>query len=267
MIVKNKRNILLFAPSGVGKTTFMGWSAFDARTKPVLFLDFESNVASLYGLEDGITIVRIKNLDDLSAQYNHLFNEEVVKVVDEDSGEVTTIDYSKFKTVIVDSISELHTFTLMTKAQDRAEEQQQKGNLARADQDQFEQQDYGVALNQMRRILRYFRDLPINFFATALAKSELEPGEGKVLKPNLAGIMADEIVSMFNSVAFLTVAQGKTKEDKQRVLILHSYPGIRVKFQTPWGKKVVDHFVVGVNQENPMSELLDIMNIPKEEKD
>ncbi len=267
MIVKNKRNILLFAPSGMGKTTTMGWAALDERTRPVLFLDFESNVASLYGLEDGITIVRIKNLDDLSAQYNHLFNEEVVKTIDEDSGEVTTIDYSLFKTVIVDSISELHTFTLMEKSKERAEEQAQKGNAARADQDQYEMTDYGQALNQMRRILRYFRDLPINFFATALAKSELEAGEGKVTKPSMAGILADEIVAMFNAVAYLTITQGKNKEDKQRVILLHSYPGLRIKFQTPWGQKVVDHFVVGVNNENPIAEILDIMNIPKESKD
>jgi hypothetical protein len=220
-------------------------------------------VASLFGLEDGLTIVRIKNLDDLSVQYSHLLNGDKVKELDESTGEVTTIDYGSFRTVVIDSISELHTFTLMSRAQDRATEQSQKGNAGRADQDAFEMQDYGQSLNQMRRILRYFRDLPINFFASALAKAEVEAGEGKVTKPNMAGTLAEEVVSYFNVVAYMNIAKGKTEEDRNRVLVLHSFPGIRAKFQAPWGQKVVDHLTLDSTITNPVSSLLDLMKIPK----
>lgn len=258
-----KRSVLIFGPSGAGKTTFMGWTALDPRTSPALFLDMEANTASLFGLPDGLTVVRIKNLEDLSKQFNYLANGDKVVEVETSNMGKQLVDYTAFKSVIIDSITELYLFTLTGQARERALEQKRKGNAERDDQDAFELRDYGVALNQIRRVLRYFRDLPIHFFATCLSKADLMTGEGRITKPDLPGILAEEIVAMFNVVAFLTIS--KDKEVNRRILFLHSYPGLRVKFQTPWGTRVPEYFNLGEKVENPVSELLNLMKIPEGE--
>ena len=111
----------------------------------------------------------------------------------------------------------------------------------RANQDLVEIGDYGVASIQLRRLIRNFRDLPVHVLLTALAKQDIEPKVGNVMKPALSGKLADELPGIVDVVGYMTQADipdGKDAEGKAifksvYAMILKNYPAIRAKIRVP----------------------------------
>lgn len=200
---------LIYGPSGHGKTRLIGTANDDPRTAPMLLLDYEGGVSSLIGRD--IDVVTIQNWD----QY-----EEVRAYLQKG-------DHS-YKSVGIDSISEVHVSALLARLNGRS----------RRDPDALEQQDYGIALVQMRRLLRMFRDLPLHVFMTSLAKEDTDSREGLIKKPALSGAMADEVVGIFESVSYLALAEDPSTKAISRVLVMNSAPKIRAKTRVPLNVEV-----------------------------
>src|SRR3990167_4195662 len=93
--------MLIHAPSGHGKTYFLGTAALDARTSPMLVMDFEGGTSTLAGLD--IDIAQIRSWEDYEEVYTNLL----------EGNEVDGIDYSQYRSIGVDSISETHIFALL----------------------------------------------------------------------------------------------------------------------------------------------------------
>lgn len=200
-----KVKALIYGPSGHGKTRLLGTANDDERTAPMLLIDYEGGVSSLVGRD--IDIVRITSWDEY---------EEVRKFLEGGN--------HGYKSIGLDSISEAHITALLN----RLDERQRK------DANALDQNDYGVALVMMRRLLRSFRDLPLHVFCTALSKEETDSREGLVKKPALIGAMADEVLGLFESVSYLALGEDEEK-NVVRVLIMNPAPKIRAKTRVPIG--------------------------------
>lgn len=201
-----KAKAFIYGPAGHGKTRLLGTANDDERTAPILVLDYEGGTSSLVGRD--IDIVRIQTPKD--------YEEVKAFLVGSDH---------PYKSVALDSLSEAHVAALLGRLD---------GGRQRQDATLIEQADYGSALVQMRRLVRLFRDLPLHFFATSLAKEELDTREGFVKKPALSGAFAEEVLGLFESVGYLALGEDESKQ-VQRVLILNNVPKIRAKTRVPMG--------------------------------
>lgn len=225
-IVKPSENrfikALIFGPAGQGKTTLMGSAALDERTAPMLVIDFEGGSGSLAGLD--VDIAPVQSWEDFNEVYNNLANGDTVDGV----------DYSQYKSVAIDSITEIHIFALLDILREKGP--------TRRDPDALEIQDYGKASTQLRRLLRAFRDLPLHVFFSALAKDTEIKGLGRVTMPSLSGQMAEEVPGLMDVVGYLAQAEDDNGE-VERLLLLQNYPKYRTKVRLPWGAPRVDEIV------------------------
>ncbi len=144
-----------------------------------------------------------------------------------------------YKSVGVDSITETQInslFHILGTTRDRA------------DPDLLAQQDWGVVLIQMRRMVRKFmKALPKHVFMTALSKSTNVKGLGSAWYPSVQGSFFDELPGIPDVVGYL--ANEDVEPDKehplgvQQILLLHSNPKFGVKCRTPWGQTVPSEIV------------------------
>ena len=212
---------LIFGPAGAGKTRLLGAAQEDPRTYPMAFLNFEGGEQTLSGLD--IDVFDIRDSRDYEAVYKDLIRKD-----------------TPYKSVGVDSITETQISTLL--------EILDHDTINRADPDQLAQQDWGIVLVRMRRIVRqYVKMLPMHVFMTALAKEEVAPRIGTVKVPSVQGAFANELPGILDVVAYL--AQEDVEPDDvhpdgvQRTLLLHSQPRFGVKVRSPWNAKAPSEIV------------------------
>lgn len=198
---------LIHSPAGHGKTRLLGTAQDDPRTFPMAFLNFEGGEQTLAGLD--IDVFDIRDSKDYDAVYRDLR-----------SGK------TPYKSVGVDSITETQISMLL--------EILDKDKINRADPDQLAQQDWGIVLVRMRRIVReYVKMLPMHVFMTALSKDDVVARVGSVKAPQVQGAFATELPGVLDVVAYLALTEDDEGE-MQRVLLLHSSPKFSVKARTPW---------------------------------
>lgn len=215
--------MLIYSPAGHGKTSFLGSANQDERSSPILLLDYEGGTETLAGID--VDVVRIRDWNDYNEAFDFLVRGK-----------------HEYKSVGVDSVSETHTMALFHQLDTRN----------RKIENLLEQGDYGIALTQMRRFIREFRDLPMHVFFTALAKEETDVREGVVKKPAVPGSFSEDILGIPNIVGYLAL-----KYDDEgiatRTLLLR-FPKIRTKVRTPLGVVVPDEI-----EEPTVSKLLDLV--------
>lgn len=211
---------LIFGPSRSGKTTFASTAGYDeGRASPALLLDFEGGSGSAAGIPD-LYVSPMRDWVD--------FNEAC---------EYLTSDANKFKTVIIDSVSELHIFSLLNIIDYELATNPKRSE--RGDENTAEQSDYGKSLVQMRRFLRVLRELPLHTIVTSLSKADDYPREGKVRVPAMFGQLAGEMVGMFPIVGYLINERTRQKRKAifNRVLHLQNTEGVRNGVRIPVGSK------------------------------
>jgi len=167
-----------------------------------------------------------------------------IRTWDDYSEVAQEIEDGDFKFVGVDSISETHIYALLNILEEE--------EARRKDVDLLQIQDYGKAMIQLRRFVRWFRDLPCHVVFTASAKDHNDPKRGMIKKPGLSGQLSDDIPGMMDVVGYM--AQVTEDGETFRALLLGGEPKLAVKCRLPWGVDRVDELV-----DPDMTKLLDLL--------
>jgi len=184
-------NFMVYGEPGSGKTYLAATAQDSEDTKPILFLDVEGGVTTLRKRKD-VDVVAVRSMDDVTRVHNDLFRD--------------TSHY--YKTVILDSLSELQKLDMRTVMQ---AEKDKSPTPERVDVDAPTQRAWGISGEHVRRVVRAYRDLPCHTIMTALVGTEFDTdekgkedkGHVKLYYPLFPGKLRGEIPGFFDVVGFL----------------------------------------------------------------
>jgi hypothetical protein len=190
-------NFLIYGDPGVGKTVLAGSSYEVKEMNPVIFLDCEGGTLSLRKRYPGVERVRIKHFGDLSKAYNALRRGE-----------------GGYKTCVLDSVTELQKFGMYEIMAKTVKEDPER------DPDLPGIGEWGKNTEQMRKVIRAFRDLPMNTIFTALARTERTPKGKTIIKPSLSAKLSDEVAGFFDIVVYMYRKQTEDDNMVRRLLTI-----------------------------------------------
>ncbi|PWA11098.1 hypothetical protein DCC39_10390 [Pueribacillus theae] len=177
--------ILIYGPSGVGKTTF-----YDG-IKDALILDVEDGTTSLQKKaemrKNGTRIFQLESWEDLQGIFQLI-----------QQGELS------FTNIVLDSVTEIQELCKdhVLATQDRR----------RVSPETPSQQDYGVISERMRRMLRNFRSLDSNIIYIARERylKDESTGEERV-RPDVSGKLQDDLPGAMDIVGYMVSKGGDRK--------------------------------------------------------
>jgi len=196
--VADPLKLLVYAPSGHGKTYLIGTAAGDPRLCPMVLADFEGGTRSI---RSKTVLVPLEELADFVPSTNKIVVVRIKRWEDFDTlYDVVHAPDSPYKTVAIDSLSELNYLILSEVV--AVAVKSDRGH----DPDVPERQDYLRSSTQMRKLIRFFRDLDANTIFTASA-NEKENVQTKRMQavPNLTGKLVYEVPGLVDIVAYLGV--------------------------------------------------------------
>lgn len=174
-------NMLVYGESGVGKTTLAGSCDAVPEMRGVLVIDIEGGLRSIKEKYPNVAAVRVKSWADMQSVYEELYKG--------DHG---------YHTIIIDSLTEAQKMSMDQVMRRLVEEHEER------DADVPGIREWNINIEQTRKFVRAYRDLPVNTIFTALMKQDKNPRTGAVKKkPSLSGKVADEVAGFLDIVAYL----------------------------------------------------------------
>lgn len=187
----SKINMLIYGESGAGKTLLSGSADDVPEMRRVLVIDVEGGTLTLRDKHPEVESVRVKSWKDMQLVYDELYK--------------STHD---FTTIIIDSLTEVQKMSMdavMRKLVDEYGDEATEVPQIR---------EWNINIEQTRKFVRAFRDLPVNTIFTALATSERNARTGLTKrKPSLSGKVKDEVAGFLDFVGYLYVKEkdGETR--------------------------------------------------------
>jgi len=173
-------NKIVYGDPGAGKTVLAGSADAVPEMRPVLFIDVEGGTFSLRDRYPDIHVVRVQSWDDMQNVYNALYK---------------GTDYN---TVVLDSLTEIQKFSMYNIMKFLVKENPDR------DPDVPSMREWGKNIEQIRLLVRAFRDLPMHTIFTALAKTDKDNKTGaQRTKPSMSGKLADEVAAFVDIVGYL----------------------------------------------------------------
>jgi len=192
-------NMLVYGKSGVGKTRLAG-SAYEVpEMRRVLYIDIEGGIMTLRKEFPGVERVRVSSWKDMQKIYNALY-----------------AGGHGFATVILDSLTEIQKFNM-----DEIMRKLVDANEAR-DEDVPSIREWGKNLEQIRRFVRAFRDLPLNVIFTALEMQREDRMKRPINLPSLSGKMAGEVAAFLDIVLYYSMKEVNEDGETKQVRVLQS---------------------------------------------
>lgn len=176
-------SIFVYGPPGVGKTVLAGTSDDSPNTSPVIVADIEGGTRSIRKRK-GIDVKPIRSTEDLVELHRQLLTE----------------NEGYYKTCVIDSLTELQKLDMVGIMRELVS---RRPDL---DVDVPSQREWGKSIEHMRRIVRGFRDLPMNTIFTAHSIAEKDNNNNVTYMPSLPGKLKMEISGFVDVVGYMTVA-------------------------------------------------------------
>ena len=188
-------NMLVYGNPGVGKTVLAGSADAVPELRPVLILDVEGGTFSIRERYPDVDVVRVQTWPDMQKVYDALYK------MDHD-----------YQTVVLDSLTEIQKFSMyriMTKVLEEHPDRDPEVPSIR---------EWGKNIEQIRRLVRAFRDLPMNVVFTALAATDKDNKTGLVTtRPSLSGKLAMEVGGFVDILLYMYIK--RVEDDNQRLLL------------------------------------------------
>jgi|SRR5882762_438788 len=177
-------NMMIYGPSGYGKTVFGGSAQAVKEMAPVLSLDAEGGSESLRNSYPEVDVVRIKSWEQSVNVYSDIY----------DQISNSTFPYN---TIVIDSLNEYQKFSMLSIMEMVVKEHPER------DIEVPSKREYLINLEQMRRMVRGFRDLEVHTIFTCLSSSYRDEMTGKVNnEPLLTGKFQKEVPALIDEVWF-----------------------------------------------------------------
>jgi phage nucleotide-binding protein len=192
-------NMLVYGRSSIGKTTLAASADAVPEMRKVLFVDVEAGTLSLRKTDYDVDVVRITDFNDFEELFGALH-----------------AGNHGYGTVVLDSLTEIQE--LCMRAIMRA---------MKADPDNMERDpdvpgmyEWNKSEKQVKKLIRAFRDLPMNVIFTALVKEDKDSKTGITMKlPDLPGKLAHRVAALFDIVLFFGMM---SEEGKGEVRVVAS---------------------------------------------
>jgi hypothetical protein len=220
--------ILWYSPPGHGKTTMLGTAVKDKRISPMLLLEFEAGIRSI---ESKVREIRLEDLGSKKPSIDKIDVVHIQTWADFDVAYEFLLEGNhEYKSVGIDSLSEVDYLSMgdalrVAQLEDR-----------KHDPDIPEQRDYLRNASKIRKLIRFFRNLPLHVFFTANSKLEQDPltRESKIW-PALTGKLAFEVPGLVEIVGYLAVVE-KDEDTNERWLFVQPTGRFEAKDRTEGGK-------------------------------
>lgn len=201
-------NMLIYGRAGVGKTRLAGSAQEVAAMAPVLVIDVEGGTLTLKDAHPDVAVVRVQTWQDMQQVYSDLYDGK-----------------HNFRTVVLDSLTELQKFSMYNIMTELVRKESDR------DPDIPSLREWGKNIEQTRRCIRAFRDLPMNTIFTALEMQERNPRTGQTItKPALSGKLSNEVAGFVDIVTYYYVKY--VDNELQRLLLTEATEDIVAKDRT-----------------------------------
>lgn len=192
-------NLLIYGEPGAGKTYLAGTALDDKATSPVLLLDVEGGAVTLRSRKS-LDVVQVRTIKEVENVNNELYNAKDMH----------------YKTVIIDSLTELQKLDMRTVQQNEYNRTPEKVDI-----DVPSQRAWGKSGERVRRIITAYKDLPCHVIATCLVGSELDEVNGVMnYYPSLPGKLRGDVPGYFDVVGYLKATSKKVGQDTEIVRTL-----------------------------------------------
>lgn len=203
-------NMLVYGESGSGKTTLAGSADSIPEMRKVLIVDIEGGTLSLKARFPDIDTVRVKSWDDMKRVYDELYKGE-----------------HDYRTIVIDSLTEAQKMSMdevMKKLIERVGDDNRDADVPGI-------REWNINIEQTRKFVRLFRDLPYNTVFTALPKADRNVRTGHTrTKPYLSGKVADEVAGFLDIVVYLYTKE--VDSEQKRMLLCGATQDIVAKDRT-----------------------------------
>lgn len=189
-------NLLIYGESGAGKTWFAGSADAVPEMRRVLFLDVEGGTLTLRNTPfNEVEVVRVRSWKDMENIYGEL-----------------NAGMHGFSTIVIDSLTEIQKLSMDLVMRRLVEENEDR------DVDVPGIREWNINIEQTRKFVRRFRDLPFNTIFTALSKTEKNMIKGtSKRKPYLSGKVSDEVAGFLDIVVYLYTKE--VGDENKRMLL------------------------------------------------
>ena len=206
-------NMLIYGDPGVGKTVLAGSAQACPDLAPVVFIDMEGGTLSLRKQYPNVEVVPVKSMDHMQRVYEELRRGN-----------------SGYKTVVLDSLTEIQKFSMYG-----IMDQVVKDNEDR-DPDVPGLKEWAKNTEQIRKLVRAFRDLPMNTIFTALSAHDFEPSR---TRPSLSAKLSSEVAGFVDIVVYMYI---KIVGKERKRLLLSQGTGITIaKDRSGFLPEVIEH--------------------------